>query len=57
LDVHAVSLAGSSAGIWRTARGSPEWLKRHPWAKPGIRFWMDSRIRSMEKQITLKEAF
>lgn len=34
-----------------------EWLKRHPWAKPGIRFWMDSRIRSMEKQITLREAF
>jgi hypothetical protein len=25
--------------------------------KPAIRFWMDSRIRSMENQITFKEAF
>lgn len=34
-----------------------EWLRRNPWMKPAIRFWMDSRIRSMENQITLKEAF
>jgi hypothetical protein len=33
------------------------WLKRNPWAKPAIRVWMDSRIRSMEKrELVLKEA-
>ena len=33
------------------------WLKRNPWAKPAIRLWMDSRIRSMEKrELVLKEA-
>jgi hypothetical protein len=34
-----------------------DWLRRNPWMKPAIRFWMDSRIRSMENQITFKEAF
>jgi hypothetical protein len=34
-----------------------DWLRRNPWMKPAIRFWMDSRIRSMENQIILKEAF
>ena len=34
-----------------------KWLSRNPWMKPAIRFWMDSRIRSMEKQVALKEAF
>ena len=33
------------------------WLKRNPWAKPAIRLWMDSRIRSMEKpELVMKEA-
>jgi hypothetical protein len=34
-----------------------DWLRRNPWMKPAIRFWMDSRIRSMENQIIFKEAF
>lgn len=32
------------------------WLRKNPWLKPAIRWWMDGRIRSMQsRQLVLKE--